>query len=281
MRNDATAILVLAIFVAACDDEPPTAGPPADLRTISVRIDGPAQVTVPAAVQFTAVQTWFDGSMQDVTARAQWTSSNPAVLSVNAGFATALAGGEVGLTAQLDGLTSQPKSVRVMSLVSEWDGIYTLTVGGGACNESLPLPPELRQRTYTASVQQSGLFLAGEVQRVGGFGGHILNPQVRFTFDTTGQPAGRRVRQASAREIVPGGIQLVSYRKAAYSSSPGFTERLPNSTHLVVSGEAITTISSSGFTGTLNGALWLYGGSRHDLLGVCRSSSHGFSLVRR
>jgi hypothetical protein len=107
MRTSAIAILVLAGFGVGCDDEP--AGPPFNIRQLSVRVDGPAQISPPAEAQFTAVQTMSDGSTRDVTAMAKWTSSNPSVLSVKAGLAKALAGGEVGLTAELEGrVTSQP-----------------------------------------------------------------------------------------------------------------------------------------------------------------------------
>ena len=280
MRNGAIAILVLAIFVVACDDEPPSAAPPAALRPISVRIEGPNQVAVTDEVRFTAMQTWSDGSTRDVTATAQWTSSNPLVLSVSAGRARALAAGEVGLTAQVEQLVSQPRAVRVVPPRPEWEGEYTLTIGGGACNASLPLPPELRQRTYTASLIQSGLTLGGFVRNVGEFGGQILNPQVWFTFVRV-VPFGRRAQRASASEVFPGVIRLASYRNVAYSSTRGFVEVLPGSNQLIVTGDVIATMSPSGFAGTLNGALSLYEPSRTTLLGVCSSTSPGFSLVRR
>jgi hypothetical protein len=282
MRNDVIAILVLAIVVVACEDEaPPTAGPPAALRPISVRIDGPtSMLSLGAEVQFTALQSWSDGSARDVTATAQWTSTNPLVLSVSAGRARPLAAGEVGLTAQVEQLISQPRPVRVVPTGPEWEGQYTLTIGGGACNASLPLPPELRQRTYTASLHQAELMLYGSVRNVGDFGGHILNPQVRFTFDRV-LPFGRRAQRASASEVFKAVIRLASYRNVAYSGQRGFVEVLPDRNHLIVTGDVSATMSPSGFAGTLNGALSLYETSRHTLLGVCSSTSHGFSLVRR
>lgn len=282
MRQDAIAILVLATFVLACDDERgPNPGPPADLRPISVRIDGPTQVTPPAEVQFTAVQTWSDGSTRDVTASAQWTSSNPAVLSVSAGLARALASGEVGLTVQVGPLTSQPRSVRVVPSIPEWNGTYRLTVGGTACGGSMPISIELRERTYTAVVRQDALTLFAEVRGVGVIVGRILNPQVQFSFSLF-RAFGRRVQRAAATETFPGGIQLVSYRRVAYPSGPlGFIEVLPNSDWLVITGEAVTTLSPSGFAGTLSGAISQYESRGTKLRGVCSSSSYGFTLVRQ
>lgn len=281
MRQDALAIVVLAIFAVACDDEPPTPGPPADPRPIAVRIDGPTQVTPPEEVQFTAVQTWSDGSTRDVTSSAQWASSNPAVLSVSAGLARALASGEVGLTVQVGPLTSQPRSVRVVPSLPEWNGTYMLTVGGTECGGSMPISIELRQRRYPAFVRQNGLTLFAEVRGVGTIVGRILNPQVQFSFSLF-RAFGRRVQRAAAPETFPNGIRLVSYRRAAYGGGPeGFIEVLANSDWLVITGEAVTTLSPSGFAGTLNGAISQYerGGTR--LLGVCSSSSYGFTLVRQ
>ena len=282
MRAHAIAILVLAICVIACDEERgPNTGPPLDPRPISVRIDGPTQLTPPAEVQFTAVQTWSDGSTRDVTASAQWSSSNPSVLSVSAGLARALASGEVGLTVQVGPLTSQPRSVRVVPSIPEWNGVYTLTVGGTACSGSAPISIELRQRTYTAVVRQNGLTLFAEVQGVGTVVGQILNPQVPFSFSRF-SATGRRVKRASATEMSPGSIRLVSYRRAAYDIGPvGFIEKLSNSNWLVITGEAVTTMSASGFAGTLRGAFSQYEASGTKLLGVCSSDSYGFTLVRR
>ena len=280
MRNAIT-ILVLAIFVIACDEKPPaTTAPPLNLRPVSVHIDGPTQVPQAAEVQFTAVQTWSDGSTRDVTASALWTSSNPAVLFVTAGLAKALSGGEVGLTAQIEQLTSQPRSVRVVPSLPEWTGAYTLTIGGGPCNDALPLAPELRTRTYTAALLQSGLTLSVVVRSVGDFGGQIFNPQARFFFYKTG-PRARRVHRASATEMFPDDIRLVSDRRFVYSGPPpGFIEVL-DGYQLVITGDAITTMTSSGFAGILNGELSLYEPTRKQLIGVCASPSHGFTLVRK
>jgi hypothetical protein len=283
MRDIAIAILVLAICAVACDDRPQAnPGPPSDLRPISIRIDGPTQVTPGVEVRFTALQTWSDGSTRDVTASALWTSTNPSVLLVNAGFAYAPeAGGEVGLTAHVAPLTSQRKSVRVVPLTPEWDGTYTLTIGGGACSSSLPLPPELRQRTFTAIVRQISLRLEGEIRNVGNFGGQILNPQVRFFFSSA-LPFSRRAEQASAMETSTVGTRLASLRKSAYwGPTNGLVEVLADSNRLVITGEAITTMSPSGFAGTFSGNLSLYEPSRNGLLGVCSSFSHGFALVRQ
>jgi hypothetical protein len=235
----AIAILVLAIFVVACDDKPQSnTGPPAGLRPVSVRIEGPAQVTYPADVQFTALQTWSDGSTRNVTASAQWTSTNPSVLSVNAGVGKALASGEVALTARVDPLISQAKPVRVMPSIAEWDGRYTLTISAGPCNSSLPLPTALRQRGYTALVRQSSLTLDVTVPGVGSFGGQILNPQARFTFFNAGLVQQRvqrvllhgsasrwdSIRHLSTRRLLGAGLAHV-HRASSRLESPRLYRR--------------------------------------------------------
>ena len=293
MRHHAIAILGLVMFVACSDDDPPASGPPVNLRPISVRIAGPAQVTLPAEVQFTALQMWSDGSTRDVTARAQWTSSNSSVLSVSGGLARTLASGEAGLTAQVEQLISQPKAVRVVPLKPEWEGTYTLTIGGGPCNESQPLPHELRQRSYTATLQQNGLTLTGTVSNVGGFEGRIINPEARFTLYRA-RSLSRRVRKASITGMLPFSnarvesavarheprLHMPTVRRAAYSGTePEFVEVL-GARRLVIYGQAVTTMSPSGFAGILDGALALHEPAE-GFIGVCASSSHGFTLVRR
>lgn len=60
---------------------------------------------------------------------------------------------------------------------------------------------------------------------------------------------------------------------------PTLVEPFSNGNRLVVSGVAVTTMSASGFTGTLNGSLDLYD-HKWSPLAACSSSSHVFTLVR-
>ena len=99
------------------------------------------------------------------------------------------------------------------------------------------------------------------------------------------------MKRASVIEV-PDGIRLVRYEPRAYlfgyrrfvydgTELLGLEEVVPDGNRLVITGQALTTMSPSGFTGTLNGTLSLYERSRSTLLGVCSSSSHGFTLVRK
>ncbi len=57
--------------------------------------------------QFTAMGTFTDGSTEDVTSQANWSSSNSAVLAINAaGLASAVGGGTAQITATFDGQTA-------------------------------------------------------------------------------------------------------------------------------------------------------------------------------
>jgi hypothetical protein len=249
-------------------------------------------VTPPAQVNYTAFQTWSDGSSRDVTAAAAWTSTNPAVLSVNAGVATASAAGEVRLTAQFEQFISQPVLVRVVPATPEWNGTYTLTVGQETCAGSIPLPNELRQRKYTAVIQQFSLSLSVTIANVGSLTGQITNPEVRF-FLFGAQPLGRRPQRASTAEpppywIRPAAMQQqprfypLRFWRFAYSGfEQPLAEVLPNGNRLVITGNAVTTMSPSGFVGTMNGALALYEPTRNNLLAVCSSTSHPFTLLRQ
>ena len=280
MRTYVIAVLVLAILGIACDEKP--AGPPFDLRSLSVRVDGPAQITPPAETQFTAVQTLSDGSTRDVTAIAKWTSSNPSVLSVSAGLAKAITGGEVGLTAEVEGrvggrVTSQPKAVQVVPLTAEWEGAYTLSIAAGPCITPLPLPAEVRQRTYPARIRQSGLNLTVSVSNVGEFGGRVINPRARFSMSTA-LTLSRGVRRVSLTDRNEPRFSIPTLWNVAYWEPPGFVERY-GGYRFVITGEAITEMSPRGFTGPLNGVLALYEPTNGILIGTCTSSSHAFSLT--
>jgi hypothetical protein len=284
MRQGAIAILVLPILVVCCGDQRSASpGPPAGLRPISIRVDGPTEVAPGAEVRFIALQMWSDGSTRDVTSSARWESSNPAVLTVSGGLAKALAPGEVRLAAHVDQLPVNPKGVRVVPTIPEWQGRYTLTIGGGACSESLPLAPELRRRRYVAEINQGGLRLWVTVPKVGGFDGMITNPEVRFTIYRA-RGLSRRIQKASILGTLPltgaPRFPFFTARKAAYSGTePEFVE-VVNGNRLVISGQAVTTMSSAGFAGTLNGSLSLYEPERPWVLGVCSSPYHEFTLVR-
>jgi hypothetical protein len=155
------------------------------------------------------------------------------------------------------------------------------------------MPPELRQRTYTANVTQSGLLLYVDIPKVGNFSGRIINPQARFVLLYGYLRSARRksLARADAPSLIQvrlDGNRVVSeprlypprYRHAAY---PGYfasvVEVLPNLDRLSITGNAETTMSPSGFTGTLDGSVTLYN-SAFNQLADCTSPSHVFTMTR-
>jgi Bacterial Ig-like domain (group 2) len=69
----------------------------------------------PTTVQFTAMATYKDGSMGDVTATSTWTSNPSSVASISStGLATAVAIGTSTVTANNGGVTSNAATVTVI-----------------------------------------------------------------------------------------------------------------------------------------------------------------------
>jgi uncharacterized protein YjdB len=64
-----------------------------------------ASVAPGATQQFTATATYSNGSTQNVTATVAWSSSATSVATINAGLATAVAGGPTTITASLSGVS--------------------------------------------------------------------------------------------------------------------------------------------------------------------------------
>ena len=93
-------------------------GPPPSLDTISVT-PASASVAVGNTQQFTATGTYDDASTADITADVTWTSSDDTVASIDSsdssGLATGVAEGSVGITASLDGKTSNTAALTITS----------------------------------------------------------------------------------------------------------------------------------------------------------------------
>ena len=91
----------------------------AGLTAIAVSSDSPS-VPVGRTTQMHAIGSYTDGSQQDLTASAQWTSSNPKVVAVNnAGLAVASSQGSATIAASMQSLSAaSPLSVTSAALVS-------------------------------------------------------------------------------------------------------------------------------------------------------------------
>jgi len=100
--------VLMAAVVAGCDGPPDR---PSHLE--SFRLTGPAEVAPGSSASFKAIVDRV-ATLSDVSDTAEWTSSNPAVLSVAAGLATGHAGGEATVTARFEGQQTEPAPVLVL-----------------------------------------------------------------------------------------------------------------------------------------------------------------------
>ena len=76
-----------------------------------------ATIAVGGTQPFTATATYSDASTGNVTAKATWISSNNEVAMIDTGLATGVAVGTTGITATLDGVTSDPAALSVTAVV--------------------------------------------------------------------------------------------------------------------------------------------------------------------
>ena len=127
------ALIALGIGVA-CDKGPPsgpsgqpptTGGPspsPSPQAPAAVRIEGPAAVAPGTSAQYRLIASFSDGTTNDVTSSATWTTANSSVLTVGTGgMVQAKSRGESALDARYFN-----RSAHVYVLVLE-DGTYRLT----------------------------------------------------------------------------------------------------------------------------------------------------------
>jgi len=88
----------------------------------NIKVSGDTTMTVSDTTQYTASSVNGDGSTSDVTLRATWSSSNPAIAIVGpSGLVTAVSDGSVTITAKYDNISGTAKTV-VSPLV-----VYSLT----------------------------------------------------------------------------------------------------------------------------------------------------------
>jgi hypothetical protein len=102
------AFLAIAVLIVSCDGPP---GRPSHLDYF--RLAGPGEVAPGTSVPFKALLD-KSATLSDASAEAQWISSNPSVLSIDAGLATGRIAGEVTVTARLGELQTDPKLVLVL-----------------------------------------------------------------------------------------------------------------------------------------------------------------------
>jgi len=99
-RHTAIGVGLLATVVLLSCEKSPT-GPIAAISVVRVELSVPSEIAPGTSVQLSAKAIKSDNSIEDVTAKAEWSSSNPGVLTVNAaGVANAIANGEAQVIAR-------------------------------------------------------------------------------------------------------------------------------------------------------------------------------------
>jgi hypothetical protein len=108
---------------------------------VALTIAGPTNITgFNQMVQLKAILAFSDGTTQDQTSTATWSSSNPAVLTVAAGLVTSVSAGSASITASAGGLTTSASvlvaapSSPVFTAVSM--GTSAVTCGGSTLQKN-------------------------------------------------------------------------------------------------------------------------------------------------
>lgn len=117
--------LLCVVVLAACNCAP-------TLRYISV-VPATASIDAGTTQQFTATIYYSDGSQKDATSTAQWSSSLPAVATVNSsGVATGLTLGTTNVSATFGGLTAAGALTvaRVLQSITVAPAAATVAIGG-------------------------------------------------------------------------------------------------------------------------------------------------------
>ena len=149
--------------------------PAATLSSLAVT-PATATVAIGAGQQFTAIATYSDGSAQDVSAKAAWTSATPASATVNAatGLSTGIAAGNSNISAAFGGksaaaqLTVSPATLTAIAITPLTPAIaigatQQFTVSGsfsdGATRDVTAVSTFASATPATASIAADGLAL--------------------------------------------------------------------------------------------------------------------------
>ena len=139
----------LVLLFASCDKSPTSPrpprqpGPPPMVSTVRIELLAPPEIAPDETVQLTANATKSDGSVENVSSQAQWTSATSEVLQLGStGLATGRNRGEVFVTVRFGGLSATARIIvlpkgtfRLSGTVHEGGFVYlenvTVTVTSG------------------------------------------------------------------------------------------------------------------------------------------------------
>jgi hypothetical protein len=173
-----------------------------------------------------------------------------------------------------------PIGVQLLASGSRVDlpGGYQLTISSGSCENGAHLPPDATSRTYAARMWNEGLNVVVELDDA-----NFALAYCPLCHETRGNRFVGQAQPLGARFTLIDYSPPMDWNDGIY---PDVVERLANGSLLTIAGRATVAPTAGGLAGTLDGAISIY--ADLDLVSagsspaaVCRSSSHGFTLVRQ
>ncbi len=114
-----------------------------------------ASITVGATQQFAATGHYSDGSTQNLTSSATWSSSNPSDANIgSSGSAAGLAAGSVNITAASGGIVSSPAAALTVTATVSGNSFYVSTAGNDSNAGTISSP--WRTIQHAANTLQAG-----------------------------------------------------------------------------------------------------------------------------
>ena len=261
------------------------AGPAPTLSSITV---SPASSTVLAGAtqQFTATGTYSNGSTQNISSQVNWTSSNPAVATINAsGLASGTSAGNTTISATMSSVTGNAAlTVQPTAL-----GITTSSLPNGTVNTaySATLAATGGTSPYTWSLASGNLPTGLTLNASGSITG---TPGAIGTFSFTVQVTDVSNPQQSAARSLSITIAAASSTLTIWPSSavPGVIDAGPDSAVQLgvkfrsdVAGtiRGIRFYKASTNTGTHVGSLWTSTGTRLATINFTGETASGWQQV--
>ncbi len=275
-------VTVLLASLAGCDSNSPSPTRPSPTPTsqptvqvTSLTMSGDVRFTTLNQVrQFTATAHMSDGSVRDVTAEAEWSSSNVGVVTVTSrGEVTSAGSGLATISAiALANAAQLDVSVAPPGDATQIPGLYRLAfTASPACSG---LPDWARHREYDAAIDQRGAESPGEITNLTltvqiqpglapQFSGSINGSRVGFFFPT--QPSSG----------------YCYYYYTCSGGGPVFSETIDVSSQFTVQGEVTGTKGAAPgvITGTLKGAIQAVNPSTKATIAECTANQ--FTLTRQ
>ena len=107
-----TAIVLLGVVLASCDHKESVGPSPTSPSVTRLELIAPGSIPPGESVQLTANVIKSDNPIENVTAQAQWLSSNARILEVGStGIATGVANGEVVITVRYQSRSATTRTV--------------------------------------------------------------------------------------------------------------------------------------------------------------------------